>query len=111
MGFLRLADLFPDAPVQPRAEPESGVHKTAKKRKARAPAKPAKKKDEQRIPVLNVSPKQVRVCVEDARARWLVAFIDGTSSVERVLAASALAEEDARAGMKILLDEGLVALT
>lgn len=109
MGFLRHIDLFPDAPALQRAEPESGVHKTAKKRAAK-PSSKKKKEDAQRIPVLNVSLKQVRACVEDARARWLVPFIDGVSPLERVLAASAMNEEDARAGMQILVDEGLVAL-
>jgi len=105
MGFLRLADLFPEAPAPKRAEPESGVHETPKTKRARAPRKP---KDLARVPVLDATPREVRVATEDARARWLVPFIDGKMTLEEVIAASALAEEDARAGIDLLVAAKLV---
>lgn len=115
MAFLRHRDLFPDAPAPKPADPESGVHRTAKKRASKAPSKaPSKKKnkktDASRIPILNVSPRQVRFSVEDARARWLAPFIDGVMPLDDVLAASALGPDDARAGMEILVAAGLVTL-
>ncbi len=111
MAFLRHRDLFPDAPAPTPTEPESGVHRTAKKRASKAPAKKkTKKTDASRIPILNVSPRQVRFSVEDLRARWLAPFIDGVTPLDDVLAASALGPDDARAGMEILVAAGLVTL-
>lgn len=111
MAFLRHRDLFPDAPAPKPADPESGVHRTAKKRASKAPSKKKNKKtDASRIPILNVSPRHVRFSVEDARARWLAPFIDGVMPLDDVLAASALGPDDARAGMEILVAAGLVTL-
>ena len=114
MAFLRHRDLFPDAPAPTPAEPTSGVHRTAKKRASKAPSKrtqsKSKKSEAPRIPIQNVSPRQVRFSVEDARARWLAPFIDGVMPLDDVLAASALGPDDARAGMEILVTAGLVSL-
>jgi hypothetical protein len=102
MGFLRLADLFPEAPAPSRAEPESGVHPTSKKKR--------KPKERARVPVLEGSPREIRAATEDARARWIAPFIDGTSTLDEVIAASALDADDARVGVEILVAAGLVRL-
>lgn len=62
------------------------------------------------VPVLLAPLDKVRACTVDPRARWIAPFIDGVATVERVIADSALLEDDARAGLELLIDDALVAL-
>src|SRR5438445_2404643 len=104
-AFLGHRDLFPDAPS---THPESGVLPVATRAsRAHDEALPI---DPDGVPVLLVSVEKLRTCIEDARARWVAPFIDGSTPLRRVIADCGLAEEDAVTAFELLMDEGLIAL-
>jgi hypothetical protein len=70
----------------------------------------AKSFDEGCVPVVVATKAQIRSTLLDARARWMLAFIDGETTLGRVLASGGLPIDDAREAMAELVLEGIVLL-
>jgi hypothetical protein len=66
--------------------------------------------DDRCVPVRVADGEQVHAARLDARARWMLSFIDGRSVLGHVLSISGLPLEDAREGVSELVVRGLVVL-
>jgi hypothetical protein len=66
--------------------------------------------DDTAIPVVVASVVEIRSTVLDARARWMLAFIDGETTLGRVLASGGLPIDDAREAVAELVLQGIVVL-
>jgi hypothetical protein len=66
--------------------------------------------DEGCIPVVVASKAEIRAKPLDARAAWMVAFIDGEATLGRVLASGGLPIDDARDAIAELVLLGIVVL-
>jgi hypothetical protein len=66
--------------------------------------------DEGCIPVVVATRAEIRSTVLDARARWMLAFIDGQMTLGRVLASGGLPIDDAREAIAELVLQGIVVL-
>ena len=66
--------------------------------------------DEGCIPVVVASAAEIRSMVLDARARWMLAFIDGETTLGLVLASGGLPIDDAREAVADLVLQGIVVL-
>jgi hypothetical protein len=66
--------------------------------------------DDRSIPVVVASPAEIRSTVLDARARWMLAFIDGQTKLGAVLASGGLPIDDAREAVAELVLQGIVVL-
>ena len=66
--------------------------------------------DEASVPVVVATRSEIRSTVLDARARWMLAFIDGQNSLGRVLASGGLPIDDAREAIAELVLQGIVTL-
>jgi hypothetical protein len=62
------------------------------------------------VPVRVADEVTVRLAPIDARARWMLAFIDGRSALATVLASAGLPIEDAREAVNELVLQGIVTL-
>lgn len=62
------------------------------------------------VPVCVADEVTVRLAPIDARARWMLAFIDGRSALSTVLASAGLPIEDAREAVSELVLRGIVRL-
>jgi hypothetical protein len=70
----------------------------------------AKSFDEGCVPVIVATRAEIRSTVLDARARWMLAFIDGEATLGRVLASGGLPLDDAREAVADLVLQGIVVL-
>jgi hypothetical protein len=66
--------------------------------------------DESCVPVVVASVGEIRSTVLDARARWMLAFIDGKMTLGGVLASGGLPIDDAREAVAELVLQGIVVL-
>ncbi len=66
--------------------------------------------DKTTIPTLLVDIQDARLVPLDARARWVLAFVDGTRAVEEIFEENGLPEADAAFAMAELVAKRLVAL-
>jgi hypothetical protein len=66
--------------------------------------------DEGSVPVVVATTAVIRSTVLDARARWMLAFIDGETTLGRVLPSGGLPIDDAREAISELVLRGIVVL-
>ena len=66
--------------------------------------------DEGCIPMVVATTTEIRTAILDARARWMLAFIDGETTLGRVLASGGLPIDDAREAVAELVLQGIVVL-
>jgi len=66
--------------------------------------------DDRCVPVRIATDAEVLASRLDARARWMLSFIDGRSVLGHVISTSGLPLEDARDGVAELVLQGLVVL-
>ncbi len=66
--------------------------------------------DEGCVPIVVATTVEIRSSVLDARARWMLAFIDGETTLGRVLACAGLPIDDAREAVAELVLQGIVVL-
>jgi hypothetical protein len=66
--------------------------------------------DQQCVPVRVATNAEVLAARLDARARWMLSFVDGRSVLGHVISTSGLPLEDARDGVAELVLRGLVVL-
>lgn len=66
--------------------------------------------DDRCVPVRVATADEVHAARLDARARWMLSFIDGRSVLGHVISISGLPLEDAREGVGELVLRGLVVL-
>jgi len=66
--------------------------------------------DDRCVPVRVADDEQIRASRLDARARWMLSFVDGRSVLGHVISISGLPLEDAREGVSELVLRGLVVL-
>jgi hypothetical protein len=66
--------------------------------------------DDRCVPIRVASDDEVHAARLDARARWMLSFVDGRSVLGHVISTSGLPVEDARDGVSELVLRGLVVL-